>query len=219
MPDRGLSGLSEREAAMLAASWAELAASNRLAEAQARLASAIRRTEAGAGSLAAEALHKTEANAAIRAEQALGAYREAVRLRAREEFMAEVASLGVVDLVRPSLDAFERHVMTWRGAVVRSQRDQILKAALALASEAGEVAGAIEKWAYRDAELNVPGVIGELGDVLYNLGDLTLALGASMRDLLISNTVKWGERYPGGPSQAGPKRQTWRAMVRLFLRR
>lgn len=98
-----------------------------------------------------------------------------------------------------------------------------LHAALMLASEAGEVAGLVQKGyqaapipesgATRDAGAILAGIdrakmLDELGDVRFALEIMMLATGVTMDEVERRNVVKLSERYPTGFS---PERSIHRA--------
>ena len=71
-------------------------------------------------------------------------------------------------------------------------------AALKVASEGGEVAGAVGKWIGQGKELVVEEIVEECGDVVWHVAHLLLVLGVSLEECLVKNQEKLKERYPNG---------------------
>lgn len=192
----------------IAARLAQHKAHQELEHATGRMLSAARSLEQAAGTDAAVSAYKAAANARIRYDQALAAWQASTFARAKAEAQAEYSQGAWMILGNTyAMDEMERHVLRWRGARFRSRRDQILKATLALSAEVGELAGDVEKWAYRGngARLDVKVVVAEMGDVFYNLCDLAIALGVDLGAVVTANRNKWAGRYPEGP--IGPVRE------------
>ncbi len=82
--------------------------------------------------------------------------------------------------------------------VADRKRDALLHAGLGLASEAGEIAGLLQKWVGQGHSLDEARMMLELGDALWFIAKLCRALGVSMADVMALNTMKLAERYPDG---------------------
>lgn len=86
-------------------------------------------------------------------------------------------------------------------ALTRLEQD-LLYAAAAITSEAGEVISLVKKALYHDrtgldAVLHAR-LVDEAGDVLYGLAYLASTLGCTLEDIAKSNNKKLALRYPNG---------------------
>ena len=69
-------------------------------------------------------------------------------------------------------------------------------AAIGLASEAGEILRAVEKWIYYGQKLDMLHVEEELGDCLWYLAQACNAIGVGMAQVMERNIAKLRARYP-----------------------
>lgn len=69
-------------------------------------------------------------------------------------------------------------------------------AVIGLAGEAGELAGAVERWLYYGKGLDLPNVCEELGDSLWYIAFACNALGLSLEGIMQANIEKLRKRYP-----------------------
>ena len=76
--------------------------------------------------------------------------------------------------------------------------DRILYAAISVASEAGELLGAVKKWRYHKHELDIAHLIEEAGDVLWGIAELASALEITLQEIADANIAKLRRRYPDG---------------------
>lgn len=80
-----------------------------------------------------------------------------------------------------------------------SRRDEgVIHAALGLASEAGEVAGLVQKWQGQGHELDRAQVIAECGDALWFVAKLARCLDIPLSHIMAANVSKLATRYPDG---------------------
>ena len=91
--------------------------------------------------------------------------------------------------------------------------------ALGLASEAGEVAGLVEKVANQGHEPDIEKLINELGDVEFYLNAIYALLGTTSTRVRRNNMAKLKSRYPTGKfsikdSIARKDKGTWAASWR-----
>lgn len=75
--------------------------------------------------------------------------------------------------------------------------DKLRHAVFGLASEAGEVAGLMQK-RYQGHDLNIDHMVKELGDCLWMIAEACDAVGITMDDVAQTNILKLIERYPDG---------------------
>ncbi len=73
-----------------------------------------------------------------------------------------------------------------------------MEAALGLAGETGEVVDLIKKHQCQGHDLDVSGLIEEMGDVLWYLSEMADYLGVSLDDVAAGNVKKLRIRYPNG---------------------
>lgn len=76
--------------------------------------------------------------------------------------------------------------------------DVVVKDALGLAGEVGEVVELVKKARFHGLPLDVQKARNEIGDVLWYLTDLCAQLGFTLADAAQSNTDKLRARYPDG---------------------
>lgn len=78
-----------------------------------------------------------------------------------------------------------------------------MKGTLGLVSEAGELAGIVEKVFYQDRrDLTMMEIFKELGDVLWYLAYTCNACGVTLREIASLNYEKLSARYPKGKFDA-----------------
>lgn len=82
----------------------------------------------------------------------------------------------------------------WRGKGLWEQK---VHAVTGLASEAGEVAGMIQKM-YQGHTMEVPHLIKELGDVMWFIAECCDAWGINLDEVMKINIDKLRARYPEG---------------------
>jgi len=76
--------------------------------------------------------------------------------------------------------------------------DGVIHAALGLASEAGEIAGVVQKWQGQGHDLDRDAIIEEAGDALWFLAKLCRMLDVPLSHVMAHNVAKLAERYPDG---------------------
>lgn len=76
--------------------------------------------------------------------------------------------------------------------------DGVIHAALGLASEAGEIAGLVQKWQGQGHALDRARIIEELGDALWFAAKLARVLDVPLSHVMARNVAKLAERYPNG---------------------
>lgn len=81
----------------------------------------------------------------------------------------------------------------------------LVKNALGLCGEAGELAEIVKKHAFHGRELDSNKLAEELGDVLWYLSQVARAAGISLNHVAIMNVRKLRKRYPNGYSHAAHK--------------
>lgn len=77
-----------------------------------------------------------------------------------------------------------------------STRENLIHAALGLASDSGEFVDAVKKHCIYGKELDVENCIEELGDILWFVSLACDTLGVSMEDVMTANIYKLSQRYP-----------------------
>ena len=78
-----------------------------------------------------------------------------------------------------------------------NKEDRLYHAVFGLCSEAGEVAGFLQK-TYQGHEMNQDHLIKELGDCLWMIAEACDALDVTMDDVMYRNIEKLHKRYPEG---------------------
>lgn len=76
--------------------------------------------------------------------------------------------------------------------------DGVIHAALGLASEAGEIAGIVQKWQGQGHALDREALLDELGDVLWFAAKLARMLDVPLSRVMLANVAKLERRYPHG---------------------
>lgn len=78
----------------------------------------------------------------------------------------------------------------------RPHGSQILHAVIGLTGEVGELASAVEKFAYYEQQFDSNNVVEEIGDCLWYLVELCDAIGVSLETCMDLNIAKLKSRYP-----------------------
>jgi NTP pyrophosphatase (non-canonical NTP hydrolase) len=89
----------------------------------------------------------------------------------------------------------------------RHHGSQLLHSVIGLTGEVGELASAIEKFAYYEQEFDANNVVEEIGDCLWYLVELCDALGISLETCMDLNIAKLKSRYPDKFSQERAKEE------------
>lgn len=87
----------------------------------------------------------------------------------------------------------------------RPLEERVVIAALGLAGEAGEVADIIKKMAGHGHALDRERLKDELGDVLWYIAELSVAIGLTLEEVGLANVDKLRRRYPEGFSHEASK--------------
>lgn len=90
---------------------------------------------------------------------------------------------------------------TWTNERVTDSEARKMHAALGLASEAGELAGAIIKSAHYGKPFDRDEAVSELGDALWYLTILAYEYHVPLSDVMETNIAKLQERHPDGFSR------------------
>jgi NTP pyrophosphatase (non-canonical NTP hydrolase) len=89
----------------------------------------------------------------------------------------------------------------------RPYGSQILHAVIGLTGEVGELASAVEKFAYYEQRFDSNNVVEEIGDCLWYLAELCDAIGISLETCMDLNLAKLKSRYPEKFSQERAKEE------------
>lgn len=73
---------------------------------------------------------------------------------------------------------------------------EMLHAVIGLTGEVGELASAIEKFAYYKQDLDKGNLIEEIGDCLWYLAELCESLNITLESAMLGNIAKLKSRYP-----------------------
>lgn len=92
---------------------------------------------------------------------------------------------------------YESSVMRTTGNY-RRYTDALQACALGLAGEAGEIADFIKKVMYHDHENDHDHIAEELGDLLWYITRMCVAIGVPLQDVAVMNIAKLARRYPDG---------------------
>ena len=76
--------------------------------------------------------------------------------------------------------------------------DGVIHAALGLASEAGEIAGLVQKWQGQGHRLREDAIIEELGDLLWFAAKMARMFDVPLSHVMAQNVAKLAARYPDG---------------------
>lgn len=79
-----------------------------------------------------------------------------------------------------------------------TQQEQVLNGVLGLNGEAGEVADLVKKSLYQGHPYDKHKIADELGDVLWYIALLSMAIGIDMDQIALNNINKLRGRYPEG---------------------
>jgi NTP pyrophosphatase (non-canonical NTP hydrolase) len=83
-------------------------------------------------------------------------------------------------------------------AYVTETNLKLLRAALGVCGEAGELGEKVKKYVFQGHTLNTFECVTEAGDILWYIESLLSVLGYSLEDAMSANIVKLQKRYPGG---------------------
>ena len=116
-----------------------------------------------------------------------------------------MTTIGEKFVERGEMDRYQQDCLrTWRqwphGLNLTSEQAQILNAALGL-GESGETQDAVKKWIFQGHELDVDGIVKELGDQMFYVSVLARALNIDLSLVARKNTAKLRERFPDGFSE------------------
>lgn len=81
---------------------------------------------------------------------------------------------------------------------LNSHTDMVACAALGLSGESGEVADIIKKHLFQDRPYDLAELVNELGDTLFYLTMLCLAVNVPLERIIEQNVEKLNARYPTG---------------------
>lgn len=97
------------------------------------------------------------------------------------------------------MNGYEYQKLAMRTCAIpyENTHDKLCHAVFGLASEAGEVAGILQKQ-YQGHEFDVEHMKKELGDCLWMIAEACDSLGFSMDDVMWLNIDKLNARYPEG---------------------
>ena len=99
-----------------------------------------------------------------------------------------------------TFDEYKRLAMRTAAIPEEDKESRLTHAALGLASEAGEVAGLLQK-EFQGHERDKNHIKKELGDCLWMIAEACDALGISMTEVAITNIIKLKTRFPEGFSE------------------
>ena len=95
-------------------------------------------------------------------------------------------------------DIANTYVLHADSGLMHRGRERVLQAALGLSGEAGEVTDYLKKVIFHKHQLDVDKVRKELGDVLWYISEIALALGMGLESIALGNLAKLKDRYKGG---------------------
>ena len=96
-----------------------------------------------------------------------------------------------------TFDEYKKLAMRTAAIPEEDKESRLTHAALGLASEAGEVAGLLQK-EFQGHELDKNHIKKELGDCLWMIAEACDALDISMTEVAITNIIKLKTRFPEG---------------------
>ena len=99
-----------------------------------------------------------------------------------------------------TFDEYKKLAMRTAAIPEEDKESRLTHAALGLASEAGEVAGLLQK-EFQGHERDKNHIKKELGDCLWMIAEACDALGISMTEVAITNIIKLKTRFPEGFSE------------------
>ena len=99
-----------------------------------------------------------------------------------------------------TFDEYKRLAMRTAAIPEEDKESRLTHAALGLASEAGEVAGLLQK-EFQGHERDKNHIKKELGDCLWMIAEACDALDISMTEVAITNIIKLKTRFPEGFSE------------------
>ena len=99
-----------------------------------------------------------------------------------------------------TFDEYKKLAMRTAAIPEEDKESRLTHAVLGLASEAGEVAGLLQK-EFQGHERDKNHIKKELGDCLWMIAEACDALGISMTEVAITNIIKLKTRFPEGFSK------------------
>lgn len=118
------------------------------------------------------------------------------RLEAEKARLEEELEQAKIDAAWFTWDDYEEEAMRTAGDL--DEREMLVNGALGIAGEAGEVADLIKKHLFHGHPLDPIKVARELGDVLWYVALLAVAIGWRLEDIARANVAKLKSRYPDG---------------------
>ena len=104
--------------------------------------------------------------------------------------MTEIQS----DLPPYTFELYQDHAM--RTAKDIGKVEDVLHAALGMASEAGEMASSVKAWLAYGKTLDVENIVEEMGDIMWFIALMCKSLDVPMEVVAVNNIAKLYERYP-----------------------
>lgn len=96
-----------------------------------------------------------------------------------------------------SLTGNEYQYLAMRTASAKTEKDMLYHGVFGLASEAGEVAGLLQK-VYQGHELDEEHMMKELGDCMWMISEICTAMQFDLDEVMQTNIDKLKARYPNG---------------------
>ena len=91
----------------------------------------------------------------------------------------------------------EYQYLAMRTASAKTEKDMLYHGVFALTSQAGEVAGLLQK-VYQGHDLDDEHLIKELGDCMWMIAEICTSKGFNLDDVMQTNIDKLKVRYPDG---------------------
>ena len=91
----------------------------------------------------------------------------------------------------------EYQYLAMRTANAKTEKDMLYHGVFGLTSEAGEVAGLLQK-VYQGHDLDDEHLIKELGDCMWMIAEICTSKGFNLDDVMQTNIDKLKARYPDG---------------------
>ena len=91
----------------------------------------------------------------------------------------------------------EYQYLAMRTASANTEKDMLYHGVFGLTSEAGEVAGLLQK-VYQGHELDEQHMMKELGDCMWMIAEICTAMQFDLNDVMQTNIDKLKARYPNG---------------------
>ena len=95
------------------------------------------------------------------------------------------------------LSANEYQKLAMRTASAKTEKDMLYHGVFGLTSEAGEVAGLLQK-VYQGHDLDDEHLIKELGDCMWMIAEICTSKGFNLDDVMQTNIDKLKARFPNG---------------------